>query len=433
MADVGPFRGLRYNTEIAGELSNIVCPPFDTISPELQKSLYHRSPYNVVRVEAGESMASDTPQDNRYTRSAAQFTEWMEKQVLVRDVDPSFYLVRHTFRLRGTEEARLELMACVRLEEYQQRVVLPHEYTRDADKRDRLALMEGCRANFSPVMCLYRDKAKRIPPIFQRTMVTPPLMDFRDPGDQGYRVWRIDDPVETMEISKAMASNPLYIADGHHRYETALQYRQQRVSSRREAETKDQAFNFAMVGLIEFEDPGLLVLPYHRALGGLDETTLDQIKARLGELFDARPFGKGGGVDLEAFLGEIELLGRDQLVIGLLDSKQDDGQLLILKREGDLDALGPIAQSEAWILQEQVLKPILGNALAERLAYVHDADEAKKSLRSGEYQLGFLLKSFPLDLFETIMNMGERLPPKSTFFYPKLATGLVINSLEGKI
>ena len=432
MAEVLPFRGLRYNTGIAGELPNIICPPFDTISPELQRSLYHRSPYNVVRIEAGESMASDTPQDNRYTRSATQFTEWMEKQVLVRDVDPSFYLVRHTFRSRGSEEARLELMACVRLEEYERRVVLPHEYTRDADKRDRLALIEACRANFSPVMCLYRDKSKKTQTIFQRTMAAPPLMEFQDPGEQGYSVWRIDDPVQTMEISEAMASTPLYIADGHHRYETALTYRQRMASGQDDGQTKDQAFNFAMVGLIEFEDPSLLVLPYHRALGGLDETTLDRIKARLGELFDTRPFGKGSGRELAAFLREIELLGKDHLVIGLLDSKRDDGQLLILKT-GDLDALGPIAQSEAWILSEQVLKPILGNALAEHLAYIHDADEAERGLRSGEYQLGFLLKSFPLDLFETIMNMGERLPPKSTFFYPKLATGLVINLLEGKI
>ena len=432
MADVRPFRGLRYNTGLAGELSNIICPPFDTIPPELQRSLYHRSPYNVVRVEAGESKASDTPRDNRYARAAAQFTEWMEKQVLVRDVEPAFYLVRHTFKFRGSEEARLELMACVRLEEYQRRVVLPHEYTRDADKRDRLALMEACRANFSPVMCLYRDKSKRIPPIFQRTMAAPPLVTFCDPGEQGYSVWRIDDPVQTMEISEAMASTPLYIADGHHRYETALTYRQQRESGQSEGQTTDEAFNFAMVGLIEFEDPGLLVLPYHRALEGLGERTLDQIKARLGELFDPRPFGGGSEWDLEAFLREIELLGRDQLVIGLLDSRLDDVHVLTLKGN-ELDALGPIAQSEVWILQEQILRPILGNALAEHLAYVHDADEVERSLRSGKYQMGFLLKPFPLDLFETIMNMGERLPPKSTFFYPKLATGLVINRLEGEI
>ena len=457
MADIRPLRGLRYNPQVAGELTHAICPPFDTISLELQKSLYQRSAYNVVRLEAGETLPSDTPQDNHYTRAAALFLEWIGKQVLVREKEPAFYLVKHKFKSQGRYRARLELIACVRLEPYERRVVLPHEYTIDKDKEDRLSLIQACNANFSPIMCLYRDEEKRLSPIFQQTMAETPLMELSDSGEQGYRMWKIADRRRITDMTEAMVNKPLYIADGHHRYETALNY-EQLVASRgievhSHAEnrtgtpeepvhqekspdtqgTKDEAPNFVMMGLIEFDDPGLMVLPYHRVLGGLDDTTLTQIRGGLGELFDIELFPAGDGARLDMFLQEIERRGRDQLIMGLLDPARDGTQLLTLKRGVGLDAWGPVARSEAWILEEQVLKPVLGHSLARCLAYVHDGEEAEKGLKSGEYQLGFMLKPFALDLFQTIMNQGQRLPPKSTFFYPKLATGLVINLLEGEL
>ena len=434
MAEVRAFKGLRYNPQILGDISDIVSPPFDTIPPELQRSLYQRSPYNVVRVEAGERLPSDTPQDNRYTRAATLLKDWIAGQILVRDDEPAFYLVRHTFGFRGGEQARLELMACVRLEEYERRVVLPHEYTRDEDKRDRLALMEACHANFSPIMCLYRDDEKRLSRIFQSTMAGPSLADFSDAGGQGYRVWRIDDTESTREISDVMVSRPLYIADGHHRYETALTYRELASAGRDAAQDGEEASNFMMMGLIEFDDPGLMVLPYHRVVGGLDSSTLARVKDGLGRFFDVGAFPEQGPMGLERVMEEIERQGTDQLVMGLLDpTSDDDFQLLTLKHGVDLEQWGLIARSEAWVLEEQVLKPVLGDSLIRCLTYLHDGDEAEQKVRGGEYQLGFFLKSFPLDLFETIMNMGERLPSKSTFFYPKLPTGLVINLLEGRL
>ena len=434
MADLLPFRALRYNPEIVGDLSLIICPPFDTISSELQESLHRRSPYNIVRLEAGGRLPSDTSHDNRYTRSAALFTDWIEWGVLAREVEPAFYLIQHTFEHRGREWARLELMGCIRLEEYQRRVVLPHEYTRDEDKRDRLALMRACHANFSPIMCLYRDEDKRLAPIFHRTMAEPPIMEFSDAGGQDYRMWKIDDGGRAREISEVMSLRPLYIADGHHRYETALTYRDLMVSGHGEDQAGHGAFNFVMMGLIEFDDPGLMVLPYHRILGGLDESALARVRDGLREHFDQDPFPEGGRGGLEKFLEEIEVQGRSQLVMGVLDpGGAGRFQLLTLKRGSDQGAWGPVARSEAWILEEQVLRPILGDSLAQCLNYVHEGVEAEQRVRSGEYQLGFFLKPFPLGLFETIMDKGQRLPPKSTFFYPKLPTGLVINLLEGKI
>ena len=432
MADVRPFRGLRYNPEIAGELSQIICPPFDTISPELQQALYRRSPYNVVRLESGERLPSDNAQDSRYTRAATLLARWLDEQVLVRNEEPAYYLVQHTFEFSEEPRSRLELMGCVRLEEYQRRVVLPHEYTRDEDKRDRLALMEACRANFSPVMCLYRDKQNKTSAVFQRAMAGLPTMEFSDPGRQDYKVWRIDDQEGMNEISKAMESTRLYIADGHHRYETALTYRDL-ASAGSGSGTRDEAFNFVMMGLIEFDDPGLMVLPYYRVLGDLTPVVLTQVQERLSELFDMEPFSVGSDAGLGGFLEEIVLRGSSELALGIMDPGGGGFQLLSLKREVSLDAWGPLAQSEAWILEEQVLKPVLGDSLGRCIAYIHDADEAQQKVKSGEYQLGFFLKPFPLGLFETIVDTGHRLPPKSTFFYPKLPAGLVLNLMEGRL
>ena len=428
MADVRPFKALRYNQRMVGDLSHIVSPPFDTISPQLQGSLYQHSPYNVVRLEAGERLPTDTSTDNRYTRSAALLADWMAKGILAREASPAFYLVQHTFRHRDREMFRLELMGCVRLEEYQNRVVLPHEYTRPDDKSDRLALMEACHSNFSPVMCFYRDEGHRLSPVFQRTMAGQPAVDFSDVGGQSYKMWMIWDGEVSGEVSRVMADKSLYIADGHHRYETALAYR-----DLKKTPDGDDASNFVMMGLVEFDDPGLMVLSYHRVLGGLDQPTLDLVRKRLAEVFSFESFPEEGKTPLGRFLEEIESRGRDHMVMGLMDPTAGPLQMLTLKPGTSLESRGPLARSEAWVLEALVLRYILGDSMAQRLDYVHDGDEAIERVKGGEFQMGFFLKPFPLNLFETVMNVGERLPPKSTFFYPKLATGLAINLLEGKL
>ncbi len=450
MADVRPFRGLRYNPQVVGELSRIICPPFDTIPPELHSSLYQRSPYNVVRLESGERLPSDTPQDNRYTRSAALLSEWMDKRSLVREEAPAFYLVQHDFHHGGHDggnqgergKSRLELVACVRLEDYERRVVLPHEYTRDADKQDRLALMEACNTNFSPIMCLYRDEGERVSAVLECAMTGQPIYDFSDPGGQTYKLWKIDDPAQAAEITGAMAFSSLYIADGHHRYETALNYRDLMASRRGRpaAEAGTEASNFVMMGLIQFDDPGLMVLPYHRVVGNLDGPTLEGVRGAIHEFFQVEHFS-GGQPGLDGFLREIEGRGREQMVMGLLDplgllgaGPGNNGLHLLTLKEGVYpDRWGPVGRSEAWILEEQAMRPILGDSLGRCVDYIHDGEETERRVRDGEFQLGFFLKPFPLDLFANIMDLGLRLPPKSTFFYPKLPTGIVINPLEGSL
>ena len=429
MAEVRPYRALRYNPQKVRDLSAVICPPFDTISPELQKALYQRSAWNVVRLELGEKQPSDSQEDNRYTRAAATLRQWLSEEVLVQDDVPGYYLIEHRFRLNGQNKARLELMACVRVEAYDRRVVLPHEHTRAEDKKDRLELIKACNFNLSPIMCLYRDRERKVASVLKEAMTQPPLMELSATGDPGYLVWKIAGANQQRAIAQALGPKPLYIADGHHRYETAVAYRNLRSADIEGS--ADQAFNFVMMGLIDFDDSGLMVLPYHRALRNLDPPSLTKVRAKLADFFQPVPLSVRAQKGLNAFEKELEVQGRARLVLGVLDGQGNGPQMFTLKPGIDPAQWGPMGQSEAWILHHQVLESVLGDSLGQCISCLHEGEEMQGMVKNGELQMGFFLKPFPLDLFETIMDAGLRLPPKSTFFYPKLATGLVINLLEG--
>ena len=434
MADVRPFRGLRYDPGTVGDLGDMVCPPFDTISPQLQLSLYDRSPYNVVRLELGEALGSDTPGSNRYTRAAATLAQWMDDGILARDDGPAYYLLRHSFSHRGRDFARLELIACVRLEGYERGVVLPHERTRERDKQDRLDLMSACHANFSPVMCLYRDEERSLSRLLERSMSEPPQADFTDAAGQGYRAWRLLNGETVSQVAELFSRRALYIADGHHRYETALAYKDLAAPSTAGSSAQGRASDFIMMGLIAFQDPGLMVLPYHRVIGGLDTDKRALVRERLDELFQVEPLLGPTKATTERLCDEVEVRGAVTLAIGLLQDTPGQGpEMLVLRPEVDSESWGPLGRSEAWVLEEKVLKPALGDEASRLVDYVHEADEAERRITAGECQMAFLLKPFPLDLFRTLVDLGERLPPKSTFFYPKLPTGLVMNLLDGNL
>ncbi len=431
MADVRPFRGLIFNTEIVGELADVICPPYDVISPQMQKDLYYRSPFNIVRIEEGEILPSDSSANNRYTRAAETLHQWMNTGALVRDETPAYYLVQHGFPFDGTTKLRLALIADVRLEEYEKGVVLPHEHTQRAAKEDRLALMEACQANISQIMLLYRDREGKLARLFQQTTNEVPIFSFSDSEENTFALWRITNPEKMQLISDVMSSKVLYIADGHHRYETALTYRDRQSPHR--GNEDDEAHNFLMTYLVELDNPGLVVLPYHRVVGGLDSERMSQLHQRIDHLFTKETPIADPVSHLDQFLQEIESRGKEARVLGFVQARDEGASLLTLRPELEKRERGPIASFEAWILEEMVLKPVLGDSLDEHVTWVHDAREAVDHLRDGHHQAAFLLKALPMDLFETIVSRGERLPRKSTFFHPKLPTGLTINLLKGRI
>ncbi len=430
-----PFRGWRYDLDVVGDAASVLSPPYDMISSEIQQSLQCLSPYNVVHLEAGESLDWSAPTSGQYTQTASLFEEWIGKGVLKRDAEASFYLLRQQFQHEGGEWSRLGIMGCVGIEEYEARQVLPHEYTEAPAVRDRVSLMEACGANFSPIMSAYQDAENRLLPIFQRAMAASPVIDV--PDDIGGRstLWRMADPDSLNSVTQFFQETPVFLADGHHRYEAALQY--QRIKNQVSGkESGAQAHSFVLMTLIGFDDPGLLVLPYHRVLGGLSDGQLTQVRNALFDIFQAKPFAAGGDQSPAGLVEQVAESGRESHALGivgpeLLGPEYQGPQLLALRDGVDWRKWGSLAVSEAWILEERVLKPVLGEATLDHLGFIHDHQEAVDQVASGARQAAILLKPFPMTEFQEIVGQGQRLPRKSTFFYPKLPTGMVINQLSG--
>jgi uncharacterized protein (DUF1015 family) len=335
--------------------------------------------------------------------------------------------MRHSFPMGGKNMVRVGLIASVGLEGYETRQVLPHEFTQAPAIQDRVWLMESLAANISPIMSIYRDAEGELDKVYQQIMSAPPEFDSTDDSGSATALWRISDSSIQAQISKFFASRPIYLADGHHRYEAARQYQLDRHAEDLNNKSASLAHNFVMMTLIAFDDPGLVVLGYHRTLNDMPADKLSNIKAKIDQIFDAESINGSS----DSLIEQVDRLGADRRLLASVDS--GGAKMLTLKDSAVEPSWGPLAASEAWVLEEQVLKPELGDATLDHLDFMHDHGKAVEQAISGELQMVFLLKPFPLDAFESIVGGGQRLPRKSTFFYPKLPTGLVINRIDGEL
>lgn len=427
MATLRPFRGCRFDPAVVGDLSAVVCPPYDMIGADLKLQLQQRSPYNAVHLEGGEQPDPVDPQAG-YQQAARLFQQWMEEGAVLRDERPCFYLMRHSYEFAGARYQHLGVFADVLVEDYDAGAVFPHEYTREPSVLDRVALLNECQAQFSPIMSLYRDADGALQRIFDGIVGGPADAQAYTPAGGEARLWRIADEDTQRALTDTFANRPVFLADGHHRYEAALRYR--RSQSDTQQSDPDAASNYVMMTLIEFDDPGLLLLPYHRVMGGLSPEQLTAVRRHLDELFEASPLD--AGTSAADVVAEVARLGADRHCFAMFAS--DGTATMHTLRPGvDWADWGSLAVSEAWLLQERVLTPALGDALGQHIDYSPDHESIVEQVNRGEQQLAILLKPFPLEPFREIVSAGQRLPPKSTFFYPKLPTGLVVNQLAGRV
>ena len=427
MAAVSPFRGWRFNQEKVGDMASVLCPPYDMIDEDIQDTLKSQNQYNVIHLEAGEGLDWNASAKGQYSATSDLFDRWRIEGVLQQDSEPNYYLMRHSFPLAGKNMVRVGLIASVGLEGYETRQVLPHEFTQAPAIQDRVWLMESLSANISPIMSIYRDAKGELDHLYQQIMSETPEFDSTDDSGSATALWRVSDPSIQSQISKFFDGRPIYLADGHHRYEASRQYQLDRHAEDPANKSADLAHNFVMMTLLSFDDPGLVVLGYHRTLNGVPDDKLANIKAKLSRLFESEPI-EGNS---DALIEQVDRLGADRQLMASVDS--DGANMLILKESAIEPDWGPLSSSEAWGLEEQVLKPELGDSTLEHLDFMHDHQEAVERAKTGELQMVFLLKPFPLDSFESIVGGGQRLPRKSTFFYPKLPTGLVINRIDGEL
>lgn len=428
MAEARPFRALRYDgTRIDPALT--IAPPYDVISPEEQRTLYERSPYNVVRVEYGETRTADTDADNRYTRAAADLRSWLREGVLVHDGEPAIYRYRQEFDWHGAVQVRNAYFAAVRLEEWEKGVVKPHEHTLSTPKEDRLNLLRATRTQVSPVYSLYRAKSgdRREP----EWGFGGRLLADATVGDQRHVLSAITDPVECDIITKYMASCDVYIADGHHRYETALNYRNE-VHARAARWTGEEPENFVLMALTHAYDEGLLVLPTHRLL---HVPAGDEQLERMGRHFAIEDVSAHSLPDATAKLAGVA--GRF-LALGLRPGTK---HVLTLEDRVGVEGMMPAEQPEAWkqldvsVLQYGILREAFGIddaalAAGQAVTYTQDAEAAAAAVEHGDATVAFVLNATPVDEVLAVADAGGRMPQKSTYFYPKLPTGLVMNALD---
>lgn len=427
MAEVSPFRGWRFNPGLVGDMASVLCPPYDMIDEATQEELKRQNKYNVIHLEAGEGLDWNTSAKEQYAAASNLFDQWRKEEVLRQDEEPCYYLMRHSFPLGGKTMVRIGLIASVGLEDYKTRQILPHEFTQAPAIQDRVWLMESLSANISPIMSIFRDTESVLSQVFKQVMTGTPEFDATDDSDNGTALWRISDSGLQRQVSEFFVNRPIYLADGHHRYEAARQYQLDRHRESEDAKAPNLAHNHVMMTLIAFDDPGLVVLGYHRTLNDVPDDKLARIKAKLNELFDSSPLSGNS----DALIEQVDEQGVNKRLLASVDI--DGAKMLTLKESAVDPTWGALASSEAWVLEEQVLRPELGDTTLNHLDFMHDHGEAVEQARKGELQMTFLLKPFPLDAFESIVGGGQRLPRKSTFFFPKLPTGLVINRLEGEL
>ncbi len=421
MATIEPFRGIRYNAGKVTGLSTVIAPPYDVINKQGQDYFYNLNPYNIIRLEYGREKEGDHPNNNRYTRAGHTFSRWLEQNIMIMENRRAFYLYRQSFSYQGTRYHRPGFFAALKLEPYHAGAVLPHEQTLTKPKADRLELLRSCRANFSPVFTLFPDPENRLELICADLFNQPPLIEFSDRDGQDHRLWAIADPGRQKALQKLISPLSLLIADGHHRYETSLKF------SGEFNPDRQNGYSYALTVMVSLHSPELLMLPTHRLLSNLSSRQAKALLEIASRNFHIRPLGPPGNLSVDDLLPELSRSGKDIPALGMVLPEKI--YLLTLK--------SPIYipnSLDVTLLQDLIFQPLLKNApegTAEQIiSYTTDQQEVTEAVLKGKSQAGFILNPTPIEKVIEKARQGEIMPQKSTYFFPKLPSGLVIYSLE---
>ncbi len=434
---IKPFRGIRYNVKKIPDLAKVTAPPYDVISPAGQKALYDRHPNNIIRLILGYQNPQDTESDNRYTRAEKDFEVWEKEGVLKREIKSSFYLYEQEFEIPGKGRfKRRGFLATRLLEDFGKGGIRPHEKTLAGPKADRLLLTKACKANLSPIFGLYADPKKQLTPYLAKYFSTKPTSEFRDDEGIAHRLWVVQDEELFEKANKLIGSKPLFIADGHHRYETALNYRNEEI--KQPYDKPDSLHRYVMMFFSDMSDPGLLILPTHRVLHHWKGFDFAKLKKALSASFDIASFAKK-----DEFLQALKKAGQKKLqAFGMLAASKVDPAFYVLtltdKKRNAIPALKKVSPAsrpvDTVVLHKGILEALLKMKEEEQIdprymEFVKDENDAIAARDREGTNVVFLLSAPRMDVLSGVVEAGEVLPPKTTYFYPKLASGLVINPL----
>jgi uncharacterized protein (DUF1015 family) len=435
MADVHAFRGLRYDLGQVGSLSEVTAPPYDVIDAEGQKDLYERHPCNVIRLILNREEPGDVDDGARYQRAARFLKHWQSEGILITEHEEALYAYHQEFDWEGRHFVRKGFMARVRIEDFGRGSIFPHEQTLPGPKADRLALTKACRANLSPVFGLYPDPEGAVNDALDAAVVGRAPLAATDHLRVVHRVWPVTDVAVINDVRARLRDAPIFIADGHHRYETAMNYRAFLREQGRDLSESDPA-NFVLMMLVGMSDPGLAILPTHRLVSGLPALTAGDLSAALGKHLSLEPLGTGA----EAAQRVWQRIEEDggQSVFGFATAADQVWQFARVTDASPMAKLTP-DQSDAWralgvsLLHKLVLDHLVGGRWPESkpaFKYVHLLEETTQACSAKACQLVCLVPPAQIDDVRTIASKFEKMPPKSTYFYPKLLSGLVFNPLE---
>lgn len=427
-----PFQALTYNQSKVPSLKNVVAPPYDVISAQMQDELYAQSPYNFCRIDFTKEVGA-----LRYEVAQKTFANWLSENILVKETQPGLYIHHHGFTLPdGRHVTRKGFLAVRRIEDFSEGGIKPHEKTLDAPKQDRLLLMRATRTQLSPVFSLYSDPEHCLTERVAATVKATPFMDFTTDEGERHQMWRVRDQDTCDFFATFLGEKPLFIADGHHRYETALNYRNE-VLNQNPGLSNNAAVRHILMYFSNMNDDGLVILPIHRALRNLKGFDLDTLLAKLASHFTIQ---ETHGRDPEALVHELEVLGRTHHAFLILTKDPEKSRLVSIARDSWLQteiarALPPeLARLDVTVLHRLILENTLGlseasQAREDNIIYFKSTAKAIAETREGDGDVTFILNPTRIADMEAVATAGYKMPQKSTFFYPKIPSGLVLHDV----
>ena len=454
MADIQAFRALRYDLSRVGNLSDVVAPPYDVIDGEFQEQLYARHDNNVVRLILNQQQDGEDVQ-LRYRRAAKFLKDWVRTGILQQDIESTIYVYHQTFTVDGQEITRRGFLSRVRLEKFGEGQIYPHEETHAKAKTDRLNLTTECQANLSPIFGIFPDAENQLQTVLEEGIQDRTPIVASDHLGVKHSMWRVTDTGVLSKAAELMGPRPIYIADGHHRYETACNYRDQIAADYRESNPDDQTelpadhpANYVLMMNISMDDPGMIVLPTHRLFRGIPPMSSSDLIEKLDSCFDCEIIGEGAGKTNDVW--ELIAVEDRQDTIGLFCAADNRWVVCRLNTAGAVQMEAVCGHSDEWrslgvaILHELIVGHLLNQPELPSPLYVHTVDQVVHGLTHGDatgrdatgqeaageqFQLGALVMPASLNHVRDVSLNGERMPAKSTYFYPKLLSGLVINPL----
>ncbi|MGD8369326.1 MAG: DUF1015 domain-containing protein [Desulfobacterales bacterium] len=442
MAAICPFRGILYNPDKIERLGSVVVPPFDVISREEQQNAYESHPYNMIRLELNRGADEGTSDEDPHRLAAAHFESWLAKGILVQDPEPAIYLTATDFTLGQRTITRFGFICRVRLTPFSEGIVVPHEKTYSRVRSERLELMKASHANFSPIFAMYQDPDDGVlKGAAGAVQGRVPEIDFVDANGHRHRLWRLIKGDQTASMAVALQERRIYIADGHHRYETALAY-QQWMEQAHGPLAPDHPARYVMMYLTAMETDGMVILPAHRLLHSVPPERWQPLLDRAPEFFQVeriagkRPAGAPDFRAMEAALGGDDHGTRFGVVM-----RGEPEMVLLRLREGVMRRLygGKIVPElidiDVTVLTRLIFMDILGFDAARLddhrlIGYASTVEQGVQQVYTGDYDIGFLLNPTRIEQVRRIADAGLIMPRKATYFYPKVISGLVVNSLR---